>query len=380
MRLSSLTVPILAFSAFVANPGLAVSQQPERHTISGDDIAVYNLVGVARIEGGSGSAVVVELSRSGRDLDKLRVETGPVRGRETLRVIYPDDAIVYRGLDFDGNTTLDVREDGTFNDREGHRSGGGHRVRISGSGRGLEAHADLRVAIPAGRRVAVYLAVGRVFVSNVDGDLQVDVSAANVTADHTKGSLRIGTGSGDVKVADAEGDVTLDTGSGNVIVAGAHGRQLKLDTGSGDVSAERVEVDVLKVDTGSGNVTASGVKSPDANIDTGSGNVRLELLADLESLYGDTGSRAKRAKPLAPGDELRIRKSPFEYRVTVRALATHRGPPRVAAGLYDEAPEGKRLRERLAEQLRLAPSLRYEGKGRPTKKDRREIEKLRGDV
>src|SRR6058998_106518 len=88
------------------------------------------------------------------------------------------------------------------------------------------------------------------------------------------------------------------------------------------------------------------------------------------------GARAKRAKPLAPGDELRIRKSPFEYRVTVRALATHRGPPRVAAGLYDEAPEGKRLGER----LRLAPSLRYEGKGRPTKKDRREIEKLRGGV
>src|SRR5437773_10482921 len=113
MRLSSLTVPILAFSAFVANPGLAVSQQPERHTISGDDIAVYNLVGVARIVGGSGSAVVVELSRSGRDLDKLRVETGPVRGRETLRVLYPDGAIVSRGLDLHRNTRRDVRLDGT---------------------------------------------------------------------------------------------------------------------------------------------------------------------------------------------------------------------------------------------------------------------------
>ena len=33
----------------------------------------------------------------------------------------------------------------------------------------------------------------------------------------------------------------------------------------------------------------------------------------------------------------------------------------------------------LAQQLRLAPSLRYEGKGRPTKKERREIEKLRGE-
>ena len=91
------------------------------------------------------------------------------------------------------------------------------------------------------------------------------------------------------------------------------------------------------------------------------------------------GARAKRAKRVAPGDELRIRKSPFEYRVTVRGLAEQRGPPRLAAALYDEAPEGKRLRERLAEQLKLAPSLRYEGKGRPTKKDRREIEKLRRD-
>src|SRR5207244_8162805 len=61
------------------------------------------------------------------------------------------------------------------------------------------------------------------------------------------------------------------------------------------------------------------------------------------------GARAKRAKPLAPGDELRIRKSPFEYRVTVRALATHLRPPRVTAGLYDDSPEGKRLRGRPTE-------------------------------
>ncbi len=61
------------------------------------------------------------------------------------------------------------------------------------------------------------------------------------------------------------------------------------------------------------------------------------------------------------------------------ASAEHRGPPGVAAGLYEEDPEAKRQRERLAEQLKLAPSLRYEGKGRPTKKQRREIGKLRGE-
>jgi len=91
------------------------------------------------------------------------------------------------------------------------------------------------------------------------------------------------------------------------------------------------------------------------------------------------GARAKRAKLLAVGDRLRIRRGPFEYSVVVRALSEQRGPPGTAAALYVEDAEGKRLREHLAEQLRVAPSLRYEGKGRPTKRERRAIEKLRGE-
>jgi len=91
------------------------------------------------------------------------------------------------------------------------------------------------------------------------------------------------------------------------------------------------------------------------------------------------GTRAKRAKQLRVGDRLRVRKSPFDYQLTVRQLALHRGPPGVAATLYAEDPQTRVLRERLAQQLKLAPSLRYEGKGRPTKKERREIERLKGE-
>jgi ribosome-associated heat shock protein Hsp15 len=91
------------------------------------------------------------------------------------------------------------------------------------------------------------------------------------------------------------------------------------------------------------------------------------------------GERAKRAKPLAVGDRLKIRRGPFEYLVVVRELSEHRGSAAAAAALYAEDAEGKRRRERLAEQLRVAPSPRYEGKGRPTKKDRRDIEKLRDE-
>jgi DUF4097 and DUF4098 domain-containing protein YvlB len=165
-----------------------------------------------------------------------------------------------------------VRADGTFNDHDGRRRwDGGERVRIAGSGSGLEAHADVRVAIPPGKRVEVYLAAGRALVSNVEGDLRVDAASADVGGDHVKGSLLVDTGSGDVRVSDVEGDVSLDTGSGTVTVDGVSGRDVRIDTGSGGVTAARVRAD-------------------DVNIDTGSGDVRLDLLSDLESLYVDTGS------------------------------------------------------------------------------------------
>jgi ribosome-associated heat shock protein Hsp15 len=89
--------------------------------------------------------------------------------------------------------------------------------------------------------------------------------------------------------------------------------------------------------------------------------------------------RAKPAKTLSLGDRVRIRKSPFEFRLTVRALSQQRGRAAQAALLYEEDPAGKAERERLAQQLRIAPTPSYEGKGRPTKRDRREMERLRGD-
>ena len=88
------------------------------------------------------------------------------------------------------------------------------------------------------------------------------------------------------------------------------------------------------------------------------------------------GVRAKRAKALKVGDRLRVRKGPFVYQLSVRGLATRRGPVAAAATLYLEDAETRAQRERLAEQLRIAPSARYEGKGRPTKKERRDLDRL----
>jgi len=91
------------------------------------------------------------------------------------------------------------------------------------------------------------------------------------------------------------------------------------------------------------------------------------------------GERAKPAKAVAAGDTVRVRIPPYEWTVVVRALAERRGSARVAAGLFEETAASRAARERLALGLTLVRGDVYEGKGRPTKRDRRRIERLRGE-
>jgi len=93
------------------------------------------------------------------------------------------------------------------------------------------------------------------------------------------------------------------------------------------------------------------------------------------------GTRAKAAKQLRVGDSLRLRVGPYEWLVTVQALSERRGPPRDALLLYEESPEGRAAREQLAAAHKIAPAPAYRGKGRPTKKQRRELQRLEdGDL
>lgn len=286
----------LLLASAVAIITLPAAAQSSRHVLKGDSVAVYNLVGELRVEAGFGGDVVVELQRGGADAAKLEIQSGPLRGRETLRIIYPDDVIVMPEWGRGWNTTLRVRDDGTFGEEHGrHERRGwyreGREVRITGRSRnGLEAYADLRVTVPAGKTISLYVGVGKAFVSNVDGDIRVWVASADVAADRTRGSLRVETGSGNVDLRTAAGDVTLSTGSGDLTVSGMQGTRLRLETGSGNVTLTDGKAGDLHVETGSGDIDATAAAGDEVSFETGSGNVDVALSAAFRSLRVSTGS------------------------------------------------------------------------------------------
>ena len=90
------------------------------------------------------------------------------------------------------------------------------------------------------------------------------------------------------------------------------------------------------------------------------------------------GERAKRSRLVQIGDAIVIRRPPFEQAILVRGLSELRGPAATAAALYEETAESRAAREKLSYQLKNAPTLMFTGGGRPTKRDRRKIERLRG--
>lgn len=273
----------------VAAAAPLAAQQASRHTLSGNAVALYNIAGTVRVDPGSGGSVTAEVTRHGADAARLEVRTDAIRGRETLRVIYPGDRIVYAPLGRHSRTEMQVADDGTFSGgwERGTRS---RRVRIEGDGSGLDAYADLRVLVPAGKSVGIHLGVGAVTVTNVNGALLIDVASADVTTSGTRGSLSLDLGSGDATVRGAEGDLSVDGGSGDILLERVTGDAITLDLGSGSVTASEIRASNLSVDAGSGEVTLDDISAHEIELDTGSGDVALTLSTDVERLTLDSGS------------------------------------------------------------------------------------------
>ena len=90
------------------------------------------------------------------------------------------------------------------------------------------------------------------------------------------------------------------------------------------------------------------------------------------------GQHAKAARDVRVGDQLQIKNDGGIFQVEVLGLSDMRGPASIAQKLYNETEASREARLKLAEERRLLPRIDMLHEGKPSKRDRRAIDRLRG--
>ena len=92
------------------------------------------------------------------------------------------------------------------------------------------------------------------------------------------------------------------------------------------------------------------------------------------------GQQAKPSREVRAGDLLQVKNDSGEFQVEVLVLSEMRGPAAVAQTRYRETEASRELRLKLAEDRKAMPHFEASREGKPSKRDRRELDRFRGRV
>jgi len=296
MRIHSFTPAGVALGALVAIGTAAQADFTANASLSARSLKVENLVGEITVEGTDGATFEIDASIQGRDATRETMRLETVEGDAAIaRVLFPkgEDEFVYPRLGRSSRTTFSFtdqdREDGWLSALLGGLAR--DQISVRGSGRGIEAWADLTIRVPRGKEVRVKLGVGEISAANVDGNISLLTHSGKIDGNDLKGDVKLDTGSGAVVVNDVAGNLSVDTGSGSVRVNGVKGQRVSIDTGSGSVTAADIDCESFSIDTGSGSIEGIGCAADDAKFDTGSGSIEVSFeRVGAGNFVFDTGS------------------------------------------------------------------------------------------
>jgi ribosome-associated heat shock protein Hsp15 len=90
------------------------------------------------------------------------------------------------------------------------------------------------------------------------------------------------------------------------------------------------------------------------------------------------GQHVKPSREVRVGDRLEVKTESGRFEIEVLALSEMRGPAPVARALYRETDESIEMREKAAAERKAMPVYATAPQGKPSKRDRRAIHRLRG--
>jgi ribosome-associated heat shock protein Hsp15 len=90
------------------------------------------------------------------------------------------------------------------------------------------------------------------------------------------------------------------------------------------------------------------------------------------------GQPVKPARDVQVGEMLTVKNDSGEFQIEILVLSDVRGPAPVAQTLYRETEASRELRQKVAAERKAMPRFETSRVGKPSKRDRREIDRVRG--
>jgi ribosome-associated heat shock protein Hsp15 len=90
------------------------------------------------------------------------------------------------------------------------------------------------------------------------------------------------------------------------------------------------------------------------------------------------GQQAKASREVRLGDMLQVKNEGGDFRVEVLLISEIRGPAAIAQTFYRETDESRDLRLKVAEERKMMAHHDVLPEGKPSKRDRRDLDRLRG--
>jgi len=88
------------------------------------------------------------------------------------------------------------------------------------------------------------------------------------------------------------------------------------------------------------------------------------------------GQSTKPSKDVRVGDQLQIKTASGDFQVEVLAVSDIRGPAALAQTMYAESDESQELRRKVAEEKKAMPHFEATRQGKPSKRDRRDLDRF----
>ncbi len=354
LLLALLTLPACA-GLRTPRPAPEPALAPERFTLTGASVRVYDLAGDVRVQPGDGPDVVVTVTRVGRDAAALVAEREAAPAGDALRLRASGRRLRYPGLAGRADSVvfrmtaagLKPGKGGFFGLFASRRA---LTVTRRAGGNALEAHADLVVSVPPGRRLDLQLGAGHLVVAGTAADIGALVLAGVTEATSPAGRLRLTAASGGITVTGGSGALTLESTAGPIEIDRFHGTALSATTGAGGVGGADVSADALVLRSGAGDIAFEQLRGRRVELQSGAGELRLaDIAADTLSARAGVGA-VTLARLRATTADVRARKGnldlsltalPATLRLRADGAATLALPPGADADLVLESDHGR---------------------------------------